>query len=245
METSDPNLSKKERQEIKREEKIAKQNQEQNRKKWTSIALWSFITLFVGGTITIMVAMASKNPGGQFVGGTVKAADATDWIKGAPLTDSGVTLIEYSDFQCPACGAYYPLVKQIIKDFPNLTVVYRHFPLAQHGNARIAAQAAEAAGKQGKFWEMHDLLFDNQRFWSEEKNAESIFKTYAQKLALDMDKFKADFDSGEVKNKIEADVQSGTAQINGTPTFFLNNQKIENPQSYEQFKKIIQQASNS
>ncbi len=254
MEDNTQDLSKKERQELKKEEKINRQLAEQRKKRLTSVLLWSFITIFVGGTIAIMVAMASKNPGTNFVGGSVRAADETDWIKGAPLQDGGqqvgdtksqVTLIEYSDFQCPACGAYYPLVKQLVKDFPNLAVVYRHFPLQQHGNARIAAQAAEAAGMQGKFWEMHDLLFDGQRFWSEEKNAKDIFNTYAEKLGLNLEKFKADFDSSEVKNNIEADVQSGTAQIDGTPTFFLNNQKIQNPQSYEQFRGIIQQANNS
>ncbi len=254
MEDNTQDLSKKERQELKKEEKINRQLAEQRKKRLTSVLLWSFITIFVGGTIAIMVAMASKNPGTNFVGGSVRAADETDWIKGAPLqgdgqqvgdTKSQVTLIEYSDFQCPACGAYYPLVKQLVKDFPNLAVVYRHFPLQQHGNARIAAQAAEAAGMQGKFWEMHDLLFDGQRFWSEEKNAKDIFNTYAEKLGLNLEKFKADFDSSEVKNNIEADVQSGTAQIDGTPTFFLNNQKIQNPQSYEQFRGIIQQANNS
>ena len=245
MDQNETNLSKKEQREIKKEEREARENKERNRKKWGTIALWSFITLFVGGTIALMIAMASKNSGGQFVGGSVKAADESDWVRGAAVKDSKVVLTEYGDFQCPACGAYYPLVKQLEKDFPNLTLVFRHFPLPQHGNAWPAAQAAEAAGAQGKFWEMHDMLYENQDFWSGEKNAQSIFQTYAQKLGLNIDKFKADFDSSKAKNKIEPDLQGGTTQINGTPTFFLNNQKIENPQSYEQFKSIIQQAFNS
>lgn len=208
--------------------------------------LWSFIVVFVAGTVVFMSVLASKNnTTAQFIGGTVKAADNTDWIKGAPLKDTKVTLIEYSDFQCPACGAYYPIVKQLSQEFKNLSVVYRHFPLAQHANARPAAQAAEAAGQQGKFWEMHDLLFGNQNAWSDSNTAEQIFIAYAQSLELDMEKFKTDFNSAETKNKIEADYQSGASEIDGTPTFFLNDKKIQNPQSYEDFRSIIQQAGGT
>lgn len=248
MEENNPNLSKKERQELKKEEKINRQMSEQRKKQLTSIVLWSFITLFVVGTITAMVVFASKNPDTKFVGGTVKAADETDWVRGPGLknVNAKVTLIEYSDFQCPACGAYYPVVKQLEKDFPALNVVYRHFPLPQHGNARVAAQAAEAAGAQGKFWEMHDLLFDNQTFWSEEKNPAGIFEAYAQKLGLNLDKFRTDANGQAAKTKINADVQSGDKEITGTPTFFLNNQKIQNPQGYDEFRSIIEKAiSNS
>ena len=255
MEENNPNLSKKERQELKKEEKINRQMSEQKKKRLTSIILWSFITLFVGGTIAVMVVYASKNPDIKFVGGNVKSADETDWVKGASLQNIGatptenksqITLIEYSDFQCPACAAYYPVIKQLVKDFPNLSVVYRHFPLPQHGNARVAAQATEAAGAQGKFWEMHDLLFDNQTAWSEEKNPESIFIAYAKSLGLDLDKFKTDSNSQETKTKIQADIQSGDKEITGTPTFFLNNQKIQNPKGYDDFRSTIEKAiSNS
>ncbi len=256
MEENNPNLSKKERQELKKEEKITKQMSEQKKKRLTSIILWSFITIFVGGTIAVMVVYASKNPDIKFVGGSVRAADETDWIRGAKLPDTTtnptenkngqVTLIEYSDFQCPACAAYYPVVKQLEKDFPNLTIVYRHFPLPQHSNAKIASQAAEAAGAQGKFWEMHDLLFDNQTAWSEEQNATNIFEAYAKKLGLDLEKFKTDSNSQATKTNIQADIQSGDKEISGTPTFFLNNQKIQNPQGYDEFRSTIEKAiSNS
>ncbi len=245
MEQTDQNLSKKERQELKREEKLDKQAQERNKKRLTSIILWSFITLFVGGTIALMIALAAKNPSAQFVDGTVKAADETDWTKGAPLTEAKVTITEYSDFQCPACGSYYPMVKRLGTDFKNVTIVYRHFPLPQHKNARAAAQAAEAAGQQGKFWEMHDMLFENQNFWSDSNSPEEIFSTYAQKLALDLEKYKSDFNSSAAKTKITSDYQSGANEIDGTPTFFLNNKKIQNPRSYEEFRSIIQQAGGT
>ena len=207
--------------------------------------LWSFIIIFVAGTIALMAWMASKNPAAQFVGGTVKSATSTDWVKGAPLKDAKVTIIEYSDFQCPACGAYYPMVKQLGQEFKNLAIVYRHFPLTQHANARPAAQAAEAAGRQGKFWEMHDMLFENQKYWSESRVVTDIFVAYAKTLGLDMEKFKNDFNSSAAKTKIESDYQSGASEIDGTPTFFLNDKKIQNPQSYDEFRTIIEQAGGT
>lgn len=248
MEENNQNLSKKERQELKKEEKINKQISEQKKKRLTSIFLWSFITLFVVGTITTMVIFASKNPDTKFVGGTVKAADESDWVRGPGLKDtsSKVTLIEYSDFQCPACASYHPVIKQIEKDFPALNVVYRHFPLPQHANARLAAQVAEAAGAQGKFWEIHDLLFENQSIWSEEKNPAGVFEAYAKKLDLDLDKFRTDANAQAGKTKIDADVQSVDKEITGTPTFFINNKKIENPRNYDEFRSVIEKAiSNS
>ncbi len=248
MEENNQNLSKKERQELKKEEKINKQMSEQKKKRLTSIILWSFITLFVVGTITTMVIFASKNPDTKFVGGTVKAADESDWVRGPGLKDtsSKVTLIEYSDFQCPACASYHPVIKQIEKDFPTLNVVYRHFPLPQHANARLAAQVAEAAGAQGKFWEMHDLLFENQSIWSEEKNPAGVFEAYAKKLGLDLDKFRTDANAQASKTKIDSDVQSVDKEISGTPTFFINNKKIENPRNYDEFRSVIEKAiSNS
>ncbi len=253
MEENNPNLSKKERQELKREEKITKQMAEEKKKKLTSIILWSCLTLFIGGTIAWMVIFASKNPDIKYTGGSVRAADETDWVKGAslkatttPTESKPVTLIEYSDFQCPACAAYYPVIKQLEKDFPNISIVYRHYPLTQHTNAKVASQAAEAAGAQGKFWEMHDLLFDNQTAWSEDRNPESIFTAYAKNLGLDLEKFKTDSNSIKTKTKIESDIAGGGKEISGTPTFFLNNQKIQNPRGYDEFRSVIEKAiSNS
>ena len=108
-------------------------------------------------------------------------------------------------------------------------------------NAEAAARAAEAAGKQGKFWEMHDLLFDLQDEWSQEKNAKDKFLEYAQSLDLDLDQFEADIDSKEVKDKVTQDYQSGLRLgVNSTPTFFLNGLKLQNPETYEEFKNLIE-----
>ena len=119
---------------------------------------------------------------------------------------------------------------------------YRHFPLPQHKNAKLAATVAEAAGKQGKFWEMHDLIFQNQSDWSEDKNAAVIFAKYAQDLQLDLAKFQTDIADEEIKAKIENDYKSGVkAGVNSTPSFFLNGKKINNPRNYDEFKNAILQ----
>ena len=106
---------------------------------------------------------------------------ASDWTKGAQ--NPKVTLVEYSDFQCPACAAYFEMVEQAVTEYDDrLSFTYRHFPLAQHKNAQSASYASEAAGKQGKFWEMHKMIFEQQADWAEKNNASEIFKGYAQEL---------------------------------------------------------------
>lgn len=245
MEPTEQNLSKKERHELRRQEKLAGRNSTESKKRLSTIILWSFIVLFVGGTIALMVGLASKNSDVQFLVGAVKAADDSDQMKGAPLKEAKIILIEYSDFQCPACRSYYQIVKKLSQEFPDLSVVYRHFPLPQHANARTSAQAAEAAGQQGKFWEMHDMLFDNQQNWAESKTSREIFLGYALALGLDIEKFKTDYDSSATKIKIEKDYQSGAKDINGTPTFFINNKKIQNPRNYDEFRSTIEQVGRN
>ncbi|MFQ5587746.1 MAG: DsbA family protein [Nitrospiria bacterium] len=166
-----------------------------------------------------------------------------DWMKGSPAAK--VTLVEYSDFQCPACGSYFSIVKRLHREFKDeLRFVYRHFPLAHiHSNANLAARATEAAGKQGRFWEMHDMLFEHQTAWSSLGNAEHLFLDYAKKIDLDLALFREDLDSKAVRRAVDGDAQSGQdLNVNGTPTFFLNGVKIQNPRNYEQFKRLIQKA---
>ena len=168
----------------------------------------------------------------------------TDHVRGAQ--DGKVTLVEFGDFQCPACGAYEPLVRQVTKDNPTtLKVVFRHFPLtAIHPNALLAAKAAEAAGLQGKFWEMHDMLYDNQKSWASGLNARDFFMTYAQTIGLDVNKFSTDLTSSQVESKILAEYQEGVKLgVQGTPTFFLNGKMLENPQSVEAFDALIKEAA--
>lgn len=153
-----------------------------------------------------------------------------------------VTLVEYSDLQCPACQSYNPVVKELLNKHPkDLRLVYRHFPLDMHEHALEAAYAAEAAAKQGKFFEYHDLLFDNQQDWEKAKNVTSLFMKYARELKLNEKQFTADMKSKDVQAKVEADKMSGTQlKINSTPTFYINGAMIKNPNSLEAFDALIQ-----
>lgn len=158
--------------------------------------------------------------------------------------DAKVTLVEYSDFQCPACKAYEDIVKQIRDSYSSeeLKFVYRHFPLRSiHPNADIAAQAAEAAGEEGKFWEMKSLLFEKQSEWEKEKDPKGLFGAYAKSLGIDVGKFDEDLKSDDdSKERVEKDYQSGVAlDIASTPTFILNGVIIKNPQSVDEFKALI------
>ena len=211
-----------------------------------AMAFWGISTLVLGGMVFGMVKIASRNSqdNKQPLSLTSSVIES-DWIKGNK--EAKIVITEYSDFQCPACASYYGVVKQIHKDFGDrIAFFYRHFPLRQiHANAEIAALSAEAAGKQGKFWEMHDMIFENQKKWEGEKNAGEIFIKYGEDLGLNIEKFKQDLDSKEVKDKVEADYQSGIkAGVNHTPTFFLNGAEIQNPRSYEEFKNIINEAES-
>ena len=157
-----------------------------------------------------------------------------------------VTLVEYGDFQCPACGAYYPIVKQLKAKYANdIQFQFRNFPLTQiHQNARAGSRAAEAAAKQGKFWEMHDKLYEGQSTWESSKNVAPIFEGYAQELGLDMAQYKKDFAGTEVNDIINADYAEGIKLgVDSTPSFFLQGKKItENPKTLEAFSKLIDDA---
>lgn len=173
---------------------------------------------------------------------SVTALAESDNIKGA--RDAKTVLIEYSDFQCPACAAYQPIVKQLAQDLEgSVAIAYRHFPLQQHKHAKLAAYAAEAAGKQGKFWEMHDMIFETQNDWSSQNDTRDTFIGYAEKLGLDRARFISDIDSDEVIDKVDSQQKSGLrAKVNGTPTFFLNGKKLDTPRSYEDFKTTVAEA---
>ncbi len=168
----------------------------------------------------------------------------SDHIRGA--LDGKVTLVEFGDFQCPACGAYEPLVRKVVADNPTiLKVVFKHFPLTQiHQNALLAAKASEAAALQGKFWEMHDILYDHQKDWASSLNARDFFLTYATTIGLDTTKFTTDLGNKDIEAKILAEYQEGSRLgVQGTPTFFLNGTKIESPQTPEAFDALIKAAA--
>jgi protein-disulfide isomerase len=156
---------------------------------------------------------------------------------------SKVTLVEFGDFQCPACGAEYPIITQLLQNYGNkINFVFRNFPLPQHQNAQAAAEAAEAAGAQGKFFEMYNMLYTNQSSWGETdaNKSMSYFTQYAKALRLDMNKWTSDVKSSKYKNKIQKDIDDGYAVgVNATPTFFLNGVPIQGGLPYNDFKSKI------
>ena len=172
----------------------------------------------------------------------LKKLRANDHVEWSP--DKKNLLIEYSDLQCPACQAYHVLLTQLSKEDmikKNITLVYRHYPLdSLHPNARNGAYAAEAASKQGKFFEMHDMLFAKQKEWAESSNPIDFFKKYATSLKLDVATFEKDFASDAVKQRVQDDLLEGDKYgVQGTPTFFYNGKKLDNPQSPEAFRAVL------
>jgi len=143
--------------------------------------------------------------------------------------DAPVTLEEFGDFECPPCGLLHPVMKTMEKEFgPRLRVVFREFPLVPtHAHALVAARSAEAAGLQGKFWEMHDLLYENQKVWHEQFDARPTFEGYAKQIGLDMDRFRSDLNSQVVEQRIFLDgKRAHDLGVKGTPTVFLNGREV-------------------
>jgi len=138
---------------------------------------------------------------------------------------AAITIVEFGDYQCPYCGDAYPIIKEIQEAFGHqIKFAFRNFPLKEaHQYALPAALAAEAAGLQGKFWEMHDALYDNQY-----RLESDLFMELAETLELDIDQFQADFQSDDLKQKVEDDFESGVRSgVNGTPSFYVNGTKFD------------------
>ncbi|HEX8227433.1 MAG TPA: thioredoxin domain-containing protein [Candidatus Saccharimonadales bacterium] len=178
----------------------------------------------------------------------------TNHVRGQGTT--GVTLVEYGDFQCPACGQYYAPLEDVVKKYGDqIKFQFRHFPIVSaHPNAIAGGRAAEAADMQGKFWEMHSKLFQENYTqqvarsqgkdyptWTEDPNVQDVFVGYAKELGLDTAKFSTDFKSSTANNRVQADLAEGNKLgVNSTPTFFVNGKKISTPQpTLEAFSKII------
>lgn len=234
-------LTKKERKEQKKneyQERLAKQKQTEMIKRY---GIWAGAALILALSVWGLFALSSSTPN-----------STADKITAPPITEDDVTigsssakvtLTEYADFQCPACAAYHPIVNQLLTELDGkVYYAYRFFPLTQiHKNGMISSQAAYAAHLQGKFKEMYDMLFSTQNDWAEANNAKDIFVEYADKLGLDVEKFKSDMESSETKDRIAKDMGEGNSiGVNSTPTFFLNNTKITTPGTYDAFKKLIE-----
>jgi len=156
-----------------------------------------------------------------------KTNTAPAHIRGNP--DAPVTLEEFGDFQCPPCGKFSEFVEELLKEYnPRLRLVFRNFPLSGHEHAREAALAAEAAGLQGKFWEMHDTLYREQDTWSKAPNVRELFESYAGTIGLDVDQFKKDMDGDKARERVDSDrALADFLGVKATPTLFINNRPVE------------------
>ena len=147
-------------------------------------------------------------------------------VLGSP--DAPVTLEEFGDFQCPPCGALSNPINQLEHDYrPRLRVIFRHLPLSNHAHAQQAAIAAEAAGMQGRFWQMHDLLYREQAIWSKATDVATLFNSYAGLLGLNIEQFKKDIASDRTKERVASDQRKAAALgVQNTPTIFLNDRAL-------------------
>src|SRR5437763_6580493 len=175
-----------------------------------------------GGTVFYHKKLAANPP----LKISKESGDTKEAGHGLGPADAPLTLEEYGDFQCPPCSKLSEPINQLQKQ-RNLRVIFREFPLPMHAHALEAARAAEAAGLQGRFWQMHDLLFREQPAWSNSPDARSLFTAYAGMLQLNLEQFKRDMDSDAVLQQMRDDQQRGAGVgVKTTPTIFLNNQAV-------------------
>jgi protein-disulfide isomerase len=229
-------MTKQERKQARRLERLAQESSGKgsNFLQWIIILGGSLLFVLFFGLLVFLIKQNQNKP---------VVLSSAGFTKGAET--AAVHLVEFGDFQCPACRAYEPFVRTVMKDFDGkVKFTYKHFPLSGHANAVLAAKAAEAAGAQGKFWEMHDWLFDNQDLWAALTGADARekFTEVAGNLKLDLDRFNKDLDNTKLAEKITSQQNEGVeAGVNSTPTFFINNKKVDkNPSDYDGFKKLLE-----
>ncbi len=211
------------------------------------VILAALVVIFGG---IFVVSQGSNNNKNSSNGSQSSSAQPTNHVEGQGST--GVKLVEYGDFECPICAEYYKTVNQIASQYSQqIYFQYRNLPLTQiHPNAFASARAAEAAGMQSKYWQMHDLLYKNQNSWASSGDPLTLFDGYAKQLGLNVSQFNTDYASDKVNNSINADVAAfnKTGQQMATPTFFLDGKYIDNTQladpqtgapSLQKFQSVI------
>ena len=238
-------MTKKEKKELRKQEWQDKLKKQERSRRFKKFGIWASVAVVLIAAVFGLIQIANSPQTSSTSSEKLPQVTKEDPVTGNP--NAKVTLMEYSDFQCPACAAYHPLVKQLLANYNGkIYFVYRYFPLAAtHQNAMISSLAAYSAGLQNKFWEMHDMLFQAQNSWATSSKAKETFMDYAKKLDLDIDKFKTDLESDKGKNFINDTYNKGQAiGVNSTPTFFINGSKIQNPRTYNDFKSLIDNEIN-
>jgi len=188
------------------------------------------VVLF-GGAIWYSSVAAERNNEG---------VEVVTQVKGNP--DAEITLVEYSDFQCPACKSFQPVVAEVMEQYgEDIRFEYKHFPLPTHQNAMGAAMAAEAAGQQGQFFPYHDLLFENQQAWATAAAPNTLFIGYAEELGLDIPTFRRHLNSSLLRDKVRADLAEARERgVTATPTFYLNGERMD-PDEFETYQGFVAQ----
>lgn len=151
-----------------------------------------------------------------------------NWEKSKGPVNAPVQIVEYSDFQCPACMKVQPILASIMREYPDkVRIVFRHYPLPMHKWAGVAHQAAECANVQGKFWEFHDMVYQTQNIWSAAQNAPEYLISFAKNAGVDLDKFGACLSDASVTKRIMEERATGTElKLSSTPTFFINGERV-------------------
>ncbi len=161
--------------------------------------------------------------------------------------DVSITITEFSDYQCPACAYFHPMVKKLKEQFGDqINLELKYYPLNSHQFAALAARAAESAKNQGKFLEMHNKLFENQNQWANSGNPTPIFVNYARDIGLDIDQFKEDLNSGETQRVVMEQKQVGVNKgVRSTPTFIIDGEQLNPlPRTYAQFEQVVKRYLN-
>lgn len=236
-------VTKAERKEIQKQERMQYQVELDKAQAKKKLMTWGIIAaaVIIGivGLFKLSASSTSFSPSSSGTSTKVAPISKTDIATGNPLAKA--KLVEYADFQCPGCAAMHPNIKQVLSaENGKIFFIYRFFPLTNiHKNAMAAAEAAYAAYKQGKFWEMHDMLFENQTIWQDNTNAADTFVSYAQKLGLNVDQFKKDVSSDETQKFINDEANVGISNsVNHTPTLYLNGREIQ-PSGADDLKAMI------
>ena len=205
--------------------------------------------------IIIVLAVALAGGAALYLSRQPDEAATTSGNSAAPLKTSGgghfrgpenaaITLVEFGDYQCPSCKAYHPVVLELLSRYPQqLRLEFHHYPLVSiHGNSMAASLAVEAAGQQGRYWEMHDLVFEHQEEWSKSSNPEQNFLALAGSAGLNQNVFMQAMRSPQLQDRVLQDVvRARDANVEAVPTFFINGQKISVPLSISAFVDVIEQ----
>lgn len=219
-----------------------KQRREKPQKKSAGVLWAGLFTLLivVAGSIWYITGNKTNDSTGTTGSLTANMEVPGEWGIGNP--DAPLRIVEFGDYQCGACAFFHPIVKELLEYYPDeIYFVWHHFPLVNaHQFAVMAASAAEAAGRQGKFWEMHDLIMTNQQAWARGM-ASTAFLSYARQLGLDDEQFLRDVRDEEILERIERQYNLGISlNIRSVPSFFINGEYVQNPPNLNAFRALIE-----